>query len=117
MFGVEESLCWACKRPGTGGCSWDRNFIPVEGWTAEKREYQRACSEPNFSYHVVKCPLFEKDELYHKAHGGRTCVVPENALIMLVKSGWSDAEIASIYGVKKSTVERKRKELSKRAAR
>lgn len=107
MFGAEESLCWACTRPGTGGCSWDKSFTPVEGWEAEKREFPGACSHPNFSYHVIKCPLFEKDEGYYKPTGGRYSVVPQNTLIKLVKAGWSGAEIASVYSVKKDSVERR----------
>jgi hypothetical protein len=107
MADKSESLCWRCKKPGTGGCSWDRCFVPVEGWEAELREYPGACSHPKYSYHVVACPLFEKDDGFYKVHGGRPSVIPKKALEMLVRSGWSCADIASIYSLNKSAVERK----------
>lgn len=31
----EKTLCWQCKKACTGGCSWARDFTPVEYWDAE----------------------------------------------------------------------------------
>lgn len=30
----EFQKCWTCKN-ACGGCSWSREFKPVDGWTAE----------------------------------------------------------------------------------
>lgn len=46
---ITPSLCWSCKnavpkiRDGKYicGCSWSKDFQPVEGWTAEKHIKKR----------------------------------------------------------------------------
>lgn len=35
----EFSRCWTCKKACNSGCSWSRDFIPVDGWKAEKNLY------------------------------------------------------------------------------
>ena len=48
-------FCWDCVHAvpdETHGCSWSNFLKPVEGWQAEKTD---------ISYHVISCPLFEKD--------------------------------------------------------
>ena len=30
-----QTLCWQCKKACTNGCSWSREFVPVEYWDAE----------------------------------------------------------------------------------
>ena len=58
-----NSLCWECKR-AYGGCSWSRDFVPVEGWEAEAtiingvREGKKPLVK---SYDVKRCPLFVQD--------------------------------------------------------
>lgn len=52
---MSETLCWMCARPGTGGCSWDRELAPVPGWTARE-----AMTDGFQTYHVIACPLFQE---------------------------------------------------------
>ena len=57
---MKETLCWTCSVPGTGGCSWDREFIPVEGWTATPtRIWQSWAQDWMGSFVVHACPLFQ----------------------------------------------------------
>ena len=48
--------CWTCKN-ACGGCSWSRDFKPVEGWTAEKTflPSNGECAE---SYKIISCPKY-----------------------------------------------------------
>ena len=48
-----ETLCWQCDKSCTGGCSWSKDFVPVNGWVAEKNEKRG-------SYSVITCPEFVK---------------------------------------------------------
>lgn len=45
-----KSLCWECARACQKTCSWARDFIPVDGWTAERNGIA--------SYLVRKCPEY-----------------------------------------------------------
>lgn len=65
----KSSLCWKCKK-SVGGCSWSREFKPVNGWKAERtiisnhsnrgNKYQRTKIE---SYIVSECPEFDGGKL------------------------------------------------------
>ena len=68
-----DQLCWNCKRctnPDNLSCSWSRDGIPVEGWTATAgRTYysekspvtgKRVCI--GVSYAITECPLFIQDK-------------------------------------------------------
>lgn len=70
-FCKEETLCWYCANsvpnPNTGkGCSWSKEFKPVEGWNAEET---LVISRPDNgegecaiqSYIVRGCPCFDRD--------------------------------------------------------
>ena len=70
-----DQLCWNCKRctnPDNLSCSWSRDGIPVEGWTATAgRTYysekspvtgKRVCIGE--SYAITECPLFIQDKLF-----------------------------------------------------
>lgn len=48
--------CWTCKN-ACGGCSWSREFKPVNGWTAEKSVIpgNRELSE---TYKIISCPEY-----------------------------------------------------------
>ncbi len=55
-----KSLCWSCANavPNSHhGCSWSREFEPVEGWTAEHDIIKD-------SYRVQECPEFKPDSCY-----------------------------------------------------
>lgn len=66
---MTDSICWECKNAVPSeetGCSWSRDFVPVEGWEAVRR-YIKAFprgvhSTYNFreSYCVKRCPLFAR---------------------------------------------------------
>lgn len=59
----KQTLCWRCKNSvpdkwGERGCSWSRNRMPVDGWTAEKRQLKVAHGQEMVSYNVRACPMF-----------------------------------------------------------
>ena len=64
------TLCWTCGRAcgGANGCSWSREYKPVEGWDAERRdvavwrgESGRQYTEYSESYYVKRCPEYVPD--------------------------------------------------------
>ena len=54
----EYSRCWTCKN-SCGGCSWSREFIPVDGWNAEKT-FHLSNGEFAESYYIKSCPEYER---------------------------------------------------------
>ena len=58
---MEQTLCWDCKKAATGGCSWSKEFRPVEGWEAKATTKQQFRGEPMRSYLVTACSEFERD--------------------------------------------------------
>jgi len=54
----EQQLCWRCKN-AVGGCSWSRNFKPVEGWIATPSVIIVG-SEKVDTYFIMKCPQYER---------------------------------------------------------
>ena len=53
------NICGDCKR--FMDCSWERNFVPVEGWKAKKVKYSEIDNYQKkdiYSYDVIDCPLF-----------------------------------------------------------
>lgn len=61
-----KTICWECALSGYGNvsdCPWEREFKPVDGWTAERNDVlfsnggRRYWSE---SYCVKRCPLYKK---------------------------------------------------------
>lgn len=56
------TLCWECDN-AYGGCSWSRNFTPVEGWDAQyvRRVYKSKGVYVMDSYEVRNCPEFVLD--------------------------------------------------------
>ena len=58
-----ETLCWRCKHSaGKNMCSWARFFVPVEGWDAQPTMLASSQGRMRDSFHVRKCPQFEKEE-------------------------------------------------------
>ena len=57
----KETLCWSCKRAGTGTCSWDKRLKPVKGWTAKKRQYPGKKGKSDHTYYVISCPRYVND--------------------------------------------------------
>ena len=58
-----DTLCWECSHSVHNKCSWARNFIPVDGWDAERTTCARqSLSCPDGESYIVKsCPQFEAD--------------------------------------------------------
>lgn len=83
---VNESKCWSCGNavPNliTGaGCSWSKEFKPVDGWKADRHIlYKNTCREIE-SYHVKTCPLFRRDgEIRAWSHGRKRAEKPDMKL-------------------------------------
>ncbi len=55
-FAKREQPCWHCKKYA-GGCSWSRDFTPVEGWTAEKV----LMGSGTETYEIKECPELVSD--------------------------------------------------------
>lgn len=62
--GFMVTICWGCKNAVPNkkdrGCSWSKNFEPVEGWDAERCDVNMQHGKKNYveSYIVKRCPLF-----------------------------------------------------------
>jgi hypothetical protein len=63
---TKDTLCWECKKSTNDGCSWSKDFTPVEGWGAiptsikmvGKSKRNKGKIEPSFK--VNACPSFER---------------------------------------------------------
>lgn len=60
-----ESKCVSCQnavpnRDGSRGCSWSREFKPVEGWEATPF-HRKTVSYDYTTYTVYECPEFIPD--------------------------------------------------------
>lgn len=66
MDKVKETLCWTCEKSGFGDfsdCPWEREFKPVDGWTAERSDILFCSDRRRYwteSYCVRKCPLYKR---------------------------------------------------------
>ena len=67
LFDACETLCWSCEK-ASGGCSWSKNFTPVDGWKAIPTvvcTYQTKLASGQVkkyaqeSFNVQECPEFE----------------------------------------------------------
>ena len=62
------TICWKCRNAvptATSGCSWSRRFVPVEGWTAERKHTAKgngSADDVYETYCVTACPEFRKDD-------------------------------------------------------
>lgn len=58
-----ETLCWRCQHStGKNMCSWAQRFVPVQGWDAQPTLLASSQGKMQDSFHVRKCPQFEKEE-------------------------------------------------------
>lgn len=58
----ESSICWNCKKC-YGGCSWSKDFIPVENWEADFLTLSKGSAYQALETYIVKkCPEFESDK-------------------------------------------------------
>lgn len=102
MTKSRHSLCWACDRPGTGSCSWDKELKPVEGWEAEESVFHG--SEDSVTYHVIRCPLFLQGRPIKESRTERM-TTPEDleAMLSLLKEGYSGYYISKEMGLSPRT--------------
>ena len=113
---MKETLCWKCANPGTGGCSWDRCFVPVEGWTATPTRIWLAYLQTSMeSFLVHSCPLFRPDKKHgeNEKFGGIRKITDEQ-LLFCVEAGLNDRMIASMFCMMPETVYRRRRQMEKR---
>ena len=54
----QYNRCWTCKN-AFGGCSWSREFKPVDGWKA-KKTFHLMNGEFAESYYIKSCPEYER---------------------------------------------------------
>jgi len=54
-----STLCWGCAN-AYSGCSWSRDFKPVDGWDAKKTKIETHNRGYTDSYIVYKCPMFKE---------------------------------------------------------
>lgn len=54
----KQTLCWNCTK-ATGGCSWSKYLLPVDGWEAEETFIS---NDRVKSFKVNKCPCFKSDK-------------------------------------------------------
>lgn len=117
-----ETLCWRCKRPGTGSCSWDKNLTPVPGWDAVAVRWRDTPGKYQMTWHINACPLFDPEPDYgrrmHDASAsanGKAPGRPPKAdwttpkMGTLFRYGWSDRAVADYFGIAVRTAARYRK--------
>lgn len=104
----KKTLCWTCTVPGTGGCSWDKEFQPVEGWEAEPTRLRSDSGMYDTeSYAVKACPLYQP-MTRDTTIDGRASVLSDTTLERWLMAGFTDREIARRTGLAVSTVVRRR---------
>ena len=56
----KHTLCWKCQK-ACGGCSWSKDFTPVENWNAVPTKIKAYGTGDGTidSYRVIECPEFE----------------------------------------------------------
>lgn len=60
---IRETICWNCKN-AVMGCSWSKEFVPVDGWEAEYKPVLTSDGSNRRlvdSYLVTECPLYAPD--------------------------------------------------------
>ena len=73
-----SQLCWLCEK-ACGGCSWSKDFTPIEGWKAIPTKISSYTMLSNGrrkkyymdSYEIHECPEFEFSEIIKKNSGRR----------------------------------------------
>lgn len=116
-----ETLCWRCKRPGTGTCPWDKNLTPVPGWDAVAVRWRDMPGKYQMTWRVNACPMFVPETDYNKrmesasiSAYGKTPGRPPKAdwrtpeMGTFFRYGWSDRAVAQRFGVSVKTAARYR---------
>lgn len=67
-----KTICWECALSGYGNvsdCPWEREFKPVDGWTAERNDILINNGDLKYwseSYCVLRCPLYKHETRRNK---------------------------------------------------
>lgn len=99
----KPTLCWDCRKPGTGECSWDQKLEPVEGWDAEQTVLFVGYKYVP-SYCVYECHLFEEDR---RTMSGPSAVVAQDVrdrVLALFQDGATNEQISKIIGLPRRVV-------------
>ena len=83
----KSTICWKCKK-ASGGCSWSRDFVPVDGWDAKEKTMQRI----GLTYLVKYCPEFEEDKTEYHAN--------DELITAICKSIVRDYKYLMVYRIK-----------------
>lgn len=113
---MRETLCWKCEVPGTGGCSWDRSFEPVEGWTATPTRISLGYNQTSTESFVVHdCPLYRAEKSQKDGRPEICCrrKITDQQLQACIDAGLRDSAIAALFGMSANTVYRRRMKLAK----
>ena len=104
----QDTICWRCAKPGTGGCCWDKSLTPVPGWdaTATKWGATGVNTVPG-SYVVHECPEFESCE----TEADRMSRVSLDRVLLRrwIYLGLTDAQICKLSSLNRRVVEAWRK--------
>lgn len=114
---MKETLCWKCAVPGTGGCSWDAAFEPVDGWIATPTLIVRGYRETGAESFVVKsCPLFRPEKSVEERMNtyGNHRKITDEQLQACLDVGMNDVQIAALFGMSCGTVYRRKAKLEKK---
>ena len=93
------SICNYCQRAaGKDMCSWAKDFIPVEGWTAQPSRIAIWDGRMIDSYNVTRCPLFERDK--------PKTIKPKPKKIVAAKNlkRLNTYQLAAVWNVKERTI-------------
>lgn len=107
---MKETLCWICRVPGTGGCSWDRSLQPVEGWDAKPTKLRLWTGYYVDTFCVKSCPLYQPDGQQGRDKDNRGMATPlsDEALERYIFAGFTDREISRRTGLALCTVKKRR---------
>ena len=96
---TKPSICWKCKNAVPDekhGCSWSREFKPVEGWDAEPSVIRNASHRKDVgpvdvdTYLVKACPKFVKDDQPQREEtwdGVQEVMPPEYLRLLRIRAG------------------------------
>ena len=83
----KQQLCWTCKKScgGSSGCSWFNGFKPIPGWLARPTISDTIPCKGKMreikSFHIIRCPLYEKENFKHSHKTKTQRYIEESAKI------------------------------------
>lgn len=94
------NICMECVN-ACGGCSWSKNFTPVDGWTAEKveRRHTDGYRTVDEGYRITDCPKFQKER---KGNGSEHTAEGMMRLAEAVYKRAGDDYRNALHGIKRA---------------